>query len=130
MCPLIITRQGPHGKHRFLFSRKLFVGPLPSNGCPSIIESVCFGNVFKQPLPSNGHMRHSINFSYGHSFLTGKYHMSFKMSAETPVGPHGKYLLFLSDLTRGGTRKQISVKLRDTKSNENPFSNPRVVTCR
>jgi hypothetical protein len=38
----------------------VFTGPLPSNGCPSIVESVCCGNVFTDPLPSNGYTRHSI----------------------------------------------------------------------
>jgi hypothetical protein len=29
----------------------VFIGPLPRNGCP-IVELVCFGNVFTEPLPS------------------------------------------------------------------------------
>jgi hypothetical protein len=35
------------------------IGPLPSNGCP-IVERLCSGNVFAEPLPGSGHMRHSI----------------------------------------------------------------------
>jgi hypothetical protein len=38
----------------------MFIGPLPTNGYPSIVESLCFVNVFTEPLPSNGHTRHSI----------------------------------------------------------------------
>jgi hypothetical protein len=38
----------------------MFIGPLPSNGCPNI-DSICFGNVFTEPLPSNEHMSHNIN---------------------------------------------------------------------
>jgi hypothetical protein len=52
LCPLITPRHGPHGKHRLLLSRSqecVFIGPLPSNGCP-IVENVCFGNVFTEPL--------------------------------------------------------------------------------
>jgi hypothetical protein len=41
----------------------VFLGPLPSNECLSIVERVCFGNVFTEPLPSNGHMSHSITLT-------------------------------------------------------------------
>jgi hypothetical protein len=44
----------------FFCQECVFIGPLPSNGCPSIVESVCFGNVFIEPLRNNGHMRHNI----------------------------------------------------------------------
>jgi hypothetical protein len=30
------------------------------SGCPSIVESVCFGNVFTELLPSSGHMLNNI----------------------------------------------------------------------
>lgn len=33
----------------------MFIGPLHNSGCP-IVESVCFGKVFTEPLPSNGHV--------------------------------------------------------------------------
>jgi hypothetical protein len=36
------------------------VGSLSNNRCLSIIASVWCGNVFTEPLPSNGHMRHNI----------------------------------------------------------------------
>jgi hypothetical protein len=36
----------------------VLIGLLPSNGCP-VVESVCFGDVFTEPLPSNWHMRHN-----------------------------------------------------------------------
>jgi hypothetical protein len=35
-------------------------GQLPSNGCPSIVERLCCGNVFTDPLPSIGHTRYNI----------------------------------------------------------------------
>jgi hypothetical protein len=38
----------------------VFIGPLPTSGCRFIVESICFGNVFTEPLPSNGHMHHNI----------------------------------------------------------------------
>jgi hypothetical protein len=40
----------------------MFLGPLPSNGCP-VVKRVCFRNVFTQPWPSNGYMRHLIKIS-------------------------------------------------------------------
>jgi hypothetical protein len=33
--------------------------PLPISGCP-VVERLCCGNVFTEPLFSNGHMRHNI----------------------------------------------------------------------
>jgi hypothetical protein len=38
----------------FCFQECAFIGPLSSKGCVSIVESVCFGNVFTEPLPING----------------------------------------------------------------------------
>jgi hypothetical protein len=38
----------------------MFIGPIPSNGSPSTPESVNFGNVFTQLMPSNGNMRHNM----------------------------------------------------------------------
>jgi hypothetical protein len=38
----------------------MFNGLLPSNNCHSIVEGFCCGNVFTDPLPSNGHTRHNI----------------------------------------------------------------------
>jgi hypothetical protein len=40
---------------------KMFRDLLPSNERPSVVNSVTFGNVFTEPLPSRGHIRHSIN---------------------------------------------------------------------
>jgi hypothetical protein len=37
----------------------VFIGPLPSNGCP-VVEHVCSVNVFIESVPSNGHLRHNI----------------------------------------------------------------------
>lgn len=38
----------------------MFTAPLPNSGRP-IVERVCFGNVFTDPMPSNGYsMRHSL----------------------------------------------------------------------
>jgi hypothetical protein len=37
----------------------VFIGPLPGSGCP-ILQRVYFGNVFTDPLPSNGHMSQYI----------------------------------------------------------------------
>jgi hypothetical protein len=36
-------------------------GPLPNNGCP-IVERLYCRNVFIEPLPGNGHMRHNIMY--------------------------------------------------------------------
>jgi hypothetical protein len=44
----------PHGKHRLLFSKRAPTGLLHSSGCP-IVERLCYGNVFTDPLPSNGY---------------------------------------------------------------------------
>jgi hypothetical protein len=33
MCPLITPRHGPHGKHRLLWSRGVFIWPLPIKRC-------------------------------------------------------------------------------------------------
>jgi hypothetical protein len=57
LCPLITPRHGPHENTVFCCRECVFIAPLPNNGCPSIVESVCFGNMFTEPLPSNGHMR-------------------------------------------------------------------------
>jgi hypothetical protein len=43
ICPLIIPRHGSHGKHLFCYQECVFIGPLPTNGCPSIVESVTPG---------------------------------------------------------------------------------------
>jgi hypothetical protein len=43
----------------FCCQEYVFIGPLPSNGCP-IVDSACFGNVFTEPLLSNGHIPHII----------------------------------------------------------------------
>jgi hypothetical protein len=41
LCPLIIPLQGSHGKHfSSVVLKCVFIGPLPSNGCPSIVDSV------------------------------------------------------------------------------------------
>jgi hypothetical protein len=40
---------------RICLRGKVITDPLPSNGCPSVVETV-----FTEPLPSNGHMRHNI----------------------------------------------------------------------
>jgi hypothetical protein len=47
----------------FSFHECVFICPLASNGYPSIADSICFENVFTEPLPSIGHMRHSM-YSY------------------------------------------------------------------
>jgi hypothetical protein len=44
-----------------VYQESVFIGPLPRNGC-HIVESVCFGNVFTEALPSSGHMRHTKRF--------------------------------------------------------------------
>jgi hypothetical protein len=42
--------------------------PLPSNGCP-IVERLCCGNVFTDPLPSNEYTRHNIHiYIYIHTY--------------------------------------------------------------
>jgi hypothetical protein len=44
-----------HGEHSLYCWQSLFTAPSPSNWCP-IVPRVCFwGNVFSDPLPSNGH---------------------------------------------------------------------------
>jgi hypothetical protein len=60
LCPLIIPRHGPTENTVFRCQECMFIGALPTNGCPSIVKLVCIGNVFTEPLPSNGHMRHNI----------------------------------------------------------------------
>jgi hypothetical protein len=57
LCLLITPRTDPTENTVFCCQECVFIGPLPNNGCPSIVERVCFGNVFTEPLPSNGHMR-------------------------------------------------------------------------
>jgi hypothetical protein len=52
---LITTSHGPHGKYILYFLQSLFIAPLPSN-MYLIVPRFCFcGNVFSDPLPSNGH---------------------------------------------------------------------------
>jgi hypothetical protein len=56
---LITTLHGSYRKQRLLLLKIVFTAPLPSNRRP-IVERVCCGNVFTNPLPSNGYTRHSI----------------------------------------------------------------------
>jgi hypothetical protein len=44
LCPFINSRYGPYGKHRLsCYQECVFIGPLPSNGCHSIVASVTLG---------------------------------------------------------------------------------------
>jgi hypothetical protein len=52
---LIIPRHRPHGKHCLLLSRMRVYWPVGYT-----IHRVWFGNIFTEPLPSNGHMRHNM----------------------------------------------------------------------
>jgi hypothetical protein len=42
LCLLIIPRHGPHGKHATC-QECVYIGSLPSNGCPSVFGSVTSG---------------------------------------------------------------------------------------
>jgi hypothetical protein len=44
---------------RICLRGKVFIGPIPINGCP-IVESITLG-LFTEPLPNNGYMRHNNN---------------------------------------------------------------------
>jgi hypothetical protein len=59
-APHISPRHGPHGKHHLLLSIIRVCWSVIWNGCSSIVEHLCSGNVFSEPLPSNGHMPHNI----------------------------------------------------------------------
>jgi hypothetical protein len=55
LCPLIISRHGATENTVFCYQECVFIGSLPSNRC-RIGPRVCFcWNVFRDPLPSNGH---------------------------------------------------------------------------
>jgi hypothetical protein len=62
-------RHGPQDKHRLLLSIMRVYCPLPRNGCPSIVDRICFGNVFTESLPSNGHIHHNI-YKHTHTYLS------------------------------------------------------------
>jgi hypothetical protein len=55
----IIPRHEPTENTVFCCQECVFIGSIPSNECP-IVESVCFGTTFIEPLPSNGHVHHNI----------------------------------------------------------------------
>jgi hypothetical protein len=59
LCPFIIPRDGPHLKHRLLLSRIRVYWSVTYQWMSCCWERN-FGNVFTEPLPSNGRMRHSI----------------------------------------------------------------------
>jgi hypothetical protein len=66
---LIATLHVPHGKHSLYCWQSLFTAPLPSN--ISIVPRVCFcGNVFSDPLPSNGHGADHIENTTCNTFST------------------------------------------------------------
>jgi hypothetical protein len=52
---LITTLHGPHGKHNLYFWQSLYTASLRSNSCPVVPRAFFCGNVFSDPLPSNGH---------------------------------------------------------------------------
>jgi hypothetical protein len=65
---LIYPQGGYHRKHVhcivmdvYCCSLRESTGPLPSNGCP-IVERLCCGYMFTEPLPSNRYMLHNIHF--------------------------------------------------------------------
>jgi hypothetical protein len=43
----------------YCYPKRTSTFPLPSNGCSSIVERLCHWNVFTEPLPNIGHMRHN-----------------------------------------------------------------------
>jgi hypothetical protein len=62
----VYSREAHHRKHVHILAMDVYccpelasTGPLPGTGCP-VVERLCHGNVFIEPLPSNGHMRHNI----------------------------------------------------------------------
>jgi hypothetical protein len=48
----------------FFCQEFVFIGPVPISGCSSIVERVCYGDVFTETLTSNGHihMSHCVSF--------------------------------------------------------------------
>jgi hypothetical protein len=52
---LISTLHGPYGKHILYCWQSLFIAPLPRNRCPVVPRVCSCGNLFSEPLPSNGH---------------------------------------------------------------------------
>jgi hypothetical protein len=59
---LITPLHEPH-EDTFCCEESVFIGPLPNNEWP-IVESVCFGNVFTEPLPSSGHKCHNTYWCF------------------------------------------------------------------
>jgi hypothetical protein len=67
-CQSLTVIQPPSGLHRkhvhclamdvYCCSERASANRLPTNGCP-IVERLCCGNLFTEPLPSNSHMRHN-----------------------------------------------------------------------
>jgi hypothetical protein len=64
-CRTLLTTilHGPRGKNVFCCQKCVFTGQLRSNECPSIVERLCCWNVFTDPLPSNGYIRHNIKYA-------------------------------------------------------------------
>jgi hypothetical protein len=56
---LITTLLGPHRKHRLLLSRMCVYCSIIEK-LPSIIEHLCFWNVFTNPLPSSEYTYHNM----------------------------------------------------------------------
>jgi hypothetical protein len=93
----------------FFCQERVFTGTLPSNGCLSIAERVCYRNVFTNPSPSNGctcHVAPSLRLfipnnlqTYRHSFSSkgcackfcDRSHLPFRVSAfrsvYSPIAP-------------------------------------------
>jgi hypothetical protein len=73
LCPVITPRHGLRRKHSLLYCWEgLFTDPLPSNG-RLIVARISFrGNMSTEPLPGNGSIRHSINFSRREIFISYK----------------------------------------------------------
>jgi hypothetical protein len=54
---------GPYGKHSLLLLKSVFTGSLLSSGRPVVPRVAFCGNVFSDPLPSNGHTHYNIIIS-------------------------------------------------------------------
>jgi hypothetical protein len=57
----IITLQGPYRNHSLYCYGDVFTDPLPSNGCLNVAPVGSRGNVFTESLPSSGSVCHNTN---------------------------------------------------------------------